>query len=257
MAPSPNADDEVAEAAVEDTAAFGLPADELVDLFQTGDIEVLGRMPYSSNATLLVDVTNGPVTHQAIYKPHRGERPLWDFPDGLFKREVAMYRLCHQLGWDVIPPTTIGIGPHGEGSVQALINADFSQHYFMLHEAGIGEDDLHKICVLDLIANNTDRKSGHCMLAKDGRVYGIDNGLAFHAQWKLRTVMWDYIGEPISNDILADVARFAADGPAPELAVLLDSLENDAMVTRAKAIVNEAHYPDDETDGHRWPWPLV
>ncbi|MEZ5342950.1 MAG: hypothetical protein R2706_16355 [Acidimicrobiales bacterium] len=162
-------------------SAFGLPADTLIDLFQNGDIEVLGRMPYSSNATLLVNVTDGDLRHQAIYKPHRGERPLWDFPDGLFKREVAMYRLCRQLGWDVIPPTTVGVGPHGEGSVQALVNADFRQHYFTLHDDGIGEDDLRKICVLDLIANNTDRKSGHCLLAVDGRVYGIDNGLAFHA----------------------------------------------------------------------------
>ena len=124
--------------------AFGLPAEELIDLFQTGEMEIEGRMPYSSNATLLVTVTDdeGDRSHQAIYKPGRGERPLWDFPGDLYKREVAMYRLADTLGWDVVPPTTMVEGPHGEGSIQAFVNADFEQHYFTLHEDGVGRRDL-------------------------------------------------------------------------------------------------------------------
>jgi uncharacterized repeat protein (TIGR03843 family) len=250
-------------------SAFGLPADELIDLFQTGEMEIEGRMPYSSNATLLVtvydelpDQAGGEPeyegrAHRAIYKPGRGERPLWDFPPDLYKREAAMYRLAEALGWDVIPPTTIAEGPHGEGSVQAFVDADFEQHYFTLHENGVGRADLERLCALDLIGNNTDRKSGHCLLASDGRVYGIDHGLSFHAQFKLRTVMWDYVGKPVPDAMLGDIDRFLTEGPPPGLTCLLDSFEIDAVLSRAKALVESGIYPDDETGGHRWPWPLV
>ena len=241
-----------------DSAAFDLAPDELLTLFEEGEMEVEGRMPYSSNATLLVTVADDAGrSHRAIYKPGRGERPLWDFPDQLYKREVAMYRLAAALGWDVVPPTTLAIGPLGEGSVQAFVDADFEQHYFTLHEDGVGDEDLRRLCVLDLIANNTDRKSGHCLLGRDGRIYGIDHGLSFHAQFKLRTVMWDYVGQSIAGDILASVAGFVHSGPPVELACLLDRLETDAMMSRAAALVDEGRFPADDTGGHRWPWPLV
>jgi uncharacterized repeat protein (TIGR03843 family) len=238
-------------------SAFDLPTGDLIELFESGEMEIEGRMPYSSNATLLVTVDDGERSHQAIYKPGRGERPLWDFPPDLYKREVAMFRLAAALGWDVVPPTTLAIGPHGEGSVQAFVDADFEQHYFTLHEAGVGRPDLERLCVLDIIANNTDRKSGHCLLARNGRIYGIDHGLSFHAQYKLRTVMWDFVDEPVPAEMLADIERFLTDGPPVELTCLLDSLENDAMLSRAKALLEAATFPDDETGGHRWPWPLV
>lgn len=238
-------------------SAFELPRDELIDLFQNGEVEVEGRMPNSSNATLLVTVSDDDRSHKAIYKPGRGERPLWDFPPDLYKREVAMYRLADALGWDVIPPTTIGLGPFGEGSIQAFVDADFEHHYFSLHEEGIGQADLERLCVLDIVGNNTDRKSGHCLLGQDGRIYGIDHGLAFHAQYKLRTVMWDYCGHELPDDITADLANFVEEGPRPELTCLLDRIEIDAMMTRAKALLEAREFPDDETGGHRWPWPLI
>lgn len=239
-------------------SAFDLPREDLVELFQNGEIEVEGRMPNSSNATLLVTVTgDDDRAHKAIYKPGRGERPLWDFPPDLYKREVAMYRLADALGWDVIPPTTIGLGPFGEGSVQAFVDADFEHHYFSLHEEGIGTPDLERLCVLDIVGNNTDRKSGHCLLGRDGRIYGIDHGLAFHAQFKLRTVMWDYCGHDLADDITADLATFVDEGPAAELSCLLDRFEVDAMMSRARALLEAGVYPDDETGGHRWPWPLI
>lgn len=242
-------------------SAFDLSTDDLIDLFQTGEMEIEGRMPYSSNATLLVEVSDvdgdRDRSHKAIYKPGRGERPLWDFPPDLYKREVAMYRLADALRWDVIPPTTIAEGPLGEGSVQAFVDADFSEHYFTLNEEGVGTDDLHRLCALDLIANNTDRKSGHCLLGRDGRIYGIDHGLSFHAQWKLRTVMWDYVDEPVPDEMLADIERFIDEGPAADLACLLDTFEIDAVMTRARALVEAGVFPDDETGGHRWPWPLI
>ncbi|MEM9562354.1 MAG: SCO1664 family protein [Actinomycetota bacterium] len=238
-------------------SAFELPTDELIDLFQTGEIEVEGRMPNSSNATLLVTVSDDERSHRAIYKPGRGERPLWDFPPDLYKREVAMYRLADALGFNVIPPTTIGLGPFGEGSVQAFVEAEFEHHYFSLHEDGIGRADLERLCALDIVGNNTDRKSGHCLLGRDGRIYGIDHGLAFHAQFKLRTVMWDYCGHQLPEEIAEALTRFVDDGPPVELSCLLDRIEMDATMTRAKALLDAGAFPDDDTGGHRWPWPLI
>lgn len=240
------------------TPAFSLPADELIELFQVGEIEIEGRMPYSSNATMLVTVSDdNERSHKAIYKPGRGERPLWDFPPDLYKREVAMYRLAAAIGWDVVPATTIVTGPMGEGSMQAFVDANFSEHYFTLHEEGVSEVDLMKLCLIDFIGNNTDRKSGHCLLGKDGRVYGIDHGLSFHAEFKLRTVIWDYAGDPVPEDLLTPIAKFVENGPPAELLCLLDRFESDAMMTRANALVAEQKFPEDDTGGHRWPWPLV
>lgn len=237
-------------------------ADELIELFESGAIEVEGRMPYSSNATLLVTVRgktgDGTEREQrAIYKPGKGERPLWDFPEGLYQREAAMYRLSRALDLDVIPPTTIANGPFGEGSVQCFVDADFEQHYFTLHEAGIGLADMRSLCVLDVIGNNADRKSGHCLIGPDNRIHGIDNGLSFHAQFKLRTVIWDFVGEPIERSTLESIERFVDNGPPADLACLLDTFEIDAMLSRARALLNAGTFPADDTDGHRWPWPLV
>lgn len=241
----------------DDDTAFDLPTEDLIELLAVGDMEIEGRMPYSSNATLLVTMTKGDATHRAIYKPGQGERPLWDFPDGLFKREVAMYELADQLGFDVIPPTLLVDAELGPGSLQAFVKAHFSEHYFTLMEEGVGVDDLRRLCVLDLIANNTDRKAGHCLLGGDGRVYGIDHGLAFHAQYKLRTVMWDFVDESIPEESLEAVTRFVEDGPRESLARLLDTFEVDAMVSRARAVLDEGRFPEDETGGQRYPWPLV
>jgi uncharacterized repeat protein (TIGR03843 family) len=240
--------------------AFDLETDDLLELLEQGEIDIEGRMPYSSNATFLVrvpDPDDPERSHRAVYKPGRGERPLWDFPPGLYHREVATYRLARALGWDVVPPTSIGNGPLGEGSVQAFVDADFTEHYFTLHERGTGLDDLRRLCVLDLIANNTDRKSGHCLLGRDGRVYGIDHGLSFHAQFKLRTVIWDFVGEPVPDDVLEAVTGFLDEGPSAELSCLLDRFEVDAMLSRARALVEKGVFPDDDTGGHRYPWPLV
>ncbi len=242
---------------------FDLAANDLIPLFEEGEIEVEGRMPYSSNTTLLVTVRSQPTKScrpleaRAIYKPGQGERPLRDFRSGLYKREVAMFRLADTLGWAVVPPTALVDGPFGEGSVQAFVNADFEQHYFTLLEDGVGIDDLRKLCVLDLIANNTDRKSGHCLLANDGHVYGIDHGLAFHAQWKLRTVMWDFVGDPIPDSLLQDVAVLIESGLPPGVSDLLDPIESDAVLTRARGVVKLGVFPEDDTGGHRYPWPLV
>ena len=221
-----------------------------------GPIEVLGRMPWSSNGTYLVALDEAG-EHRAIYKPLRGERPLWDFPSGLYRREVAAYELSRALGWGVVPPTVLRDGPMGEGSVQLFVDADFEQHYFTISDDPAYRDDLMAVCVFDIVANNTDRKSGHCLLGKDGRIYGIDNGLSFHAEFKLRTVLWDYAGEDIPEALLDDLARLAEVGlPGDLLDMLDDDEERDACLQRIHLLLRSRRFPSDPT-GRRYPWPLV
>lgn len=213
-------------------------------------------MPWSTNAIFLCDVTLGDATARAVYKPERGERPLWDFPPGLFKREVAAYELSRALGWALVPPTVRREGPLGAGSLQLYVPADLEQHYFTLREDPAHRDRLERICVFDLVANNADRKSGHCLLGEDGVIYAIDNALTFHAESKLRTVIWEFGGEPIPGELLRDVQRFLDTGLSEPLGELLDLAEQQALLARAAGVLEHGHFPVDTT-GHRYPWPLV
>ena len=233
------------------------PAAHALDVLHRGDVAIQGRMPWSSNATFLVTLTLDDVQMPAVYKPHRGERELWDFPDGLFLREVAAFELSAALGWGVVPETVLRHdGPLGIGSFQRFVPADFSQHYFTLLERPGHLDALRTIATFDLVANNADRKGGHCLLGEDGRIWGIDNGLCFHVEDKLRTVMWDFAGEPVPRALLADIERVAG-APPPALGDLLHPVEIEAMVHRACAVVAEPTFPE-PPPGHRaYPWPLV
>ncbi len=223
-----------------------------------GELSIQGRMPWSSNGTFLTEICHDGETTLAVYKPHRGERPLWDFPDGLYKREVAAYRLSEALGWGIVPETVLRDGPLGIGSLQRFVPADFAQHYFTLYEEETGRwhDQLRTMCAFDLLANSTDRKSGHCLLGEDGRIYGIDNGLSFHHEFKLRTVIWEFGTERLPVPLLDDIAAFLDAGLPDDLAELLDALERDALLTRARAVLSGGCFPVDHT-GRRYPWPLV
>jgi uncharacterized repeat protein (TIGR03843 family) len=222
-------------------------------------LTVLGRMLNASNATFLarLDGADG----LAIYKPGRGERPLWDFAPGLYRREVAAYVLSEALGLGVVPPTVVRPdAPLGEGSLQWFVNADFAEHYFSLYgERPDLHDQLRAIAVFDAIANNTDRKSGHCLLEVEGReggshVWAIDNGLCFAADDKLRTVIWEFAGEPLPDE-LSHAAASALDPPA-ELGALLDDDEIAAISARARRLLARAKFPA-EQHSHGYPWPLV
>ena len=213
-------------------------------------------MPWSSNATFLVEVAQGGSTTLAVYKPERGERPLWDFPRGLFKRELAAWHLSEALQWGLVPLTVRRDGPYGEGSFQLFIPADFEQHYFTLHEDPAHRSQLQRICLFDLIANNADRKSGHCLLGPDGGIYAVDNGLCFHVDPKLRTVIWEFGGTPIPPEMRADVRRFAKAALPKALAALLEPDEQKALRARATALAASDCFPLD-TGGHRYPWPPV
>lgn len=222
-----------------------------------GEVEVQGRMPWSSNATFLVQLCHEGTSMPAVYKPHRGERPLWDFPDGLHRREVAAYRLSESLGWGLVPETVAREdGPFGPGSLQRFVPADFAQHYFTLMERPELHDALRAICAFDLVANNADRKAGHTLLGEDGRVWAIDNGLCFHVAPGLRTVIWDFAGEPIPARLLEDVAGLAS-GADTGLDDLLAPAEVAATVQRAAGLLRNPTFPAPDPARRPYPWPLV
>jgi uncharacterized repeat protein (TIGR03843 family) len=226
-------------------------------LLAGGDVELIGRIPRSSNETFLVRIFAGDDSAFAVYKPEAGERPLSDFEPGLYRRERAAYLLSESLGWGFVPPTVIREeAPLGVGSLQWFIDCDFSEHYFTLY-ADVPEchGDLARIALFDYVANNTDRKSGHVLRGDDGRVWGIDHGLCFSAIFKLRTVIWDFAGDPVPEALLEDITPLADAVPA-EVAELLDGSEVSALRRRVQRLLREPVLPIDRT-GMRYPWPLV
>jgi uncharacterized repeat protein (TIGR03843 family) len=229
---------------------------ELVDHLTHGVLEIKGRMPWSSNGTFLAEITGDDAAILGVYKPVRGERPLWDFPRGLHRRETAAYELSAAMGLGVVPLTVIRDGPMGEGSVQLFMEADFDQHYFTIYEDRVDlYPQLQALCVLDLVANNTDRKSGHCLLGVDDRVWGIDNGLCFAAEPKLRTVIWEFGGQPIPEPLLESLRALAHEVPTT-VSSLLEPEEVDMIALRAERLVDRPLFPIDAT-GRHYPWPLV
>jgi uncharacterized repeat protein (TIGR03843 family) len=230
--------------------------DEALELLADGELELVGRMPWSSNATFLVELCRGDHRHRAIYKPMRGERPLWDFEPGLHRREVAAYRLSAAMGIGVVPPTVLRDGPLGEGSVQWFVDARFDEHYFTLFEQRPDlHDQLRTIAVFDFVANNTDRKGGHCLLDSDDRVWAIDNGLCFAADFRLRTVIWEFGGEPLPTSLMDRLGPLVERVPL-DVATLLGDDEVAAIGERASWLLEHGAFPVDPT-GRRYPWPLV
>lgn len=203
--------------------------------------------PTGSNYTFLSKLRLGDRTGQAIYKPRDGEVPLWDFPTGtLYKRECAAYLLSDILGWNFIPLTIIRDGPYGIGSVQQFIEHDPRQNYYTLNQANA--DTLRLIACYDLVANNTDRKAGHIIEGLDGKLWGIDQGLTFHAETKIRTVIWDFCGEPIPEPHLAALRELGQRlvNPQGQVQELLDLLRPEEVVSlhhRLEWVLREGAYP--------------
>lgn len=232
----------------------------VLDALATGELEILGLMPNASNDTFLVRATGGDGAILAVYKPRRGEAPLWDFPEGtLCAREVAAHAVARELGWPNVPPTVLRDGPAGPGSVQMFVEFDPSQHYFTLEGAG-HDDDFRRIALFDALVNNADRKGGHCLLGEDGRIWVIDHGVCFSAVPKLRTVIWSYLGEPIPDALIEDLYRIRpglADGPLRRtLAGLLSDAEIAALADRLEDLVRSATFPGPGSE-RPYPWPPV
>ncbi|HLK46408.1 MAG TPA: SCO1664 family protein [Acidimicrobiales bacterium] len=222
-----------------------------------GTVEVHGRIQDSSNATLLVTVRLGAEELLAVYKPERGERPLWDFPPGLWRREVAAYELDQLLGTDCVPLTVARDATFGPGSLQRWVHEEGVEHYLTLHDDPSLADWFKDLAAFDVVANNTDRKSGHVLL-EDGRCWAIDNGLCFHVDDKLRTVIWEFAGEPVAPRVLERLAE-VAHGDVQVLKGLLDADEVEATKRRARELLAAGVLPEpDDRGGYPpWPWPII
>lgn len=238
--------------------------DERSRLLREGTIVAYELVPWGSNYTFLAALGDDDGTPRdiAIYKPRQGEAPLWDFPDGtLYRREYASYLLSQWLGWDLVPETLIREGPYGIGTVQRYVESDEEAHYYTLRDAH--RADFQRMAIFDAITNNADRKAGHVLKGRDGKIYGIDHGLTFNTQPKLRTVIWDFIGEPLPDNLLTDLATRLCDPRAvadlrAQFAPLLDRGEIDRFFKRVERLVQFGVYPGASAgNSHHIPWGVI
>jgi uncharacterized repeat protein (TIGR03843 family) len=233
---------------------------EIVELLNTGEMTIEGRLVDASNATFYCRVSASEQVAAGVYKPVAGERPLWDFPDGtLAEREVAAYEVSAATGWSIVPPTVFREGPAGPGMVQLWIDVDESVDLprFMRRR---DLEQLRNIAVFDAVVNNADRKGGHLLPTPDGHVWGVDHGVTFSVQDKLRTVLWQWAGERIPPDARAVMERLAddLDGALGErLAELLTQREVRRTKRRVDRLLASGRYPE---PGDGWPpvpWPPI
>jgi uncharacterized repeat protein (TIGR03843 family) len=226
-------------------------------LLREGSLEVEGRLVDASNATLYCTVTADGLSAACVYKPVRGERPLWDFPDGtLAAREAAAYLVSAATGWTVVPPTVLRDGPFGDGMVQLWIEGDQRVDVGQLIRSECVS--LRRMAVYDAVINNADRKGGHLIPMPDGHVYGVDHGVSFHTQDKLRTVLWSWAGDPLPDDMVDTLSELRAqlEGPLAEsLRALLTRREVVAMVRRVDRLLTSRSYPEPSGEWPAVPWP--
>jgi|FLYN01.1.fsa_nt_gi uncharacterized repeat protein (TIGR03843 family) len=234
----------------------------LLEVLEKGKITVEhGLLRWSSNYTFLVSIAHEDVTTMAVYKPQKGERPLWDFPDGtLCYREQAAFLTSQELKWTLVPPTVLRDGPHGLGSVQFYVDHDPEINYFSFGESI--KPQLVRMAAFDHVVNNADRKGGHCLLDSQGHLWGIDHGITFHAAPKLRTVIWDFADQPIPEAILADLERLCRSLEDPSspyrqaLQKLLSAKEIMAFQNRVRRLLECKRFPMPGS-GPNYPWPPV
>ncbi|MEU2421597.1 SCO1664 family protein [Streptomyces sp. NPDC007851] len=256
------------------------------DLLARGELKVRGRIRDASNAALFCTVAYDGEEASCVYKPVAGERPLWDFPDGtLAQREVAAYEVSEATGWDLVPPTVLRDGPYGEGMCQlwidvdpegaellALVDAEEPEPGWKaigFAEVGDGKtallvhaDDtrLRRLAVLDAVINNADRKGGHLLPTADGRLYGIDHGVTFNVDNKLRTLLWGWAGEPLTGEaveVLEGLREALAGALGTRLAELITAAELDAVRARVEALLSTGRHPEPSGEWPAIPWPPV
>jgi hypothetical protein len=238
-------------------------ADETIqEILLNGEIELQGQFVLGYNYTFLVQVRGQNNSLQAVYKPRRGEQPLWDFPaDSLSKREVAAYLVSQALGWDLVPVTVLRkTGPFGPGSLQRYIEHDPEVHYFNFSSET--KSHLRPVALFDVLINNADRKGGHLLLDADQRVWLIDHGLCFHEEEKLRTVIWDFAGQTISDELLAALAKVKTalddqDGFYGMLASHLSPVELTALQSRCARLIAGGIFPYPPKDRRAFPYPPI
>jgi hypothetical protein len=230
---------------------------EALDLLRLGTLEVEGRLVDASNTTLYCSLSRDGLTTACVYKPVRGERPLWDFPDGtLAAREAAAYLISTALGWNVVPPTVLRDGPYGEGMVQLWIDGDETVDLGRLIRAD--RPALRRMAVFDAVVNNADRKGGHLIPVPGGHVYGVDHGVSFHQQDKLRTVLWSWAGQPLPEeavDALSELRALLEGALETALEALLTRREVAAVRGRVDRLLTRRCYPEPSGDWPAVPWP--
>ncbi len=246
----------------EEDTSLEVTAETVLDVLSNGTMEdTHGLLRYSSNYTFLVTMKKDDLCLPAVYKPRKGERPLWDFHDGtLCNRERASFLTSEVLGWGIVPPTALADGAHGLGSIQFYIDHDPSVNYFSLDNTFAPQ--LARIALFDVLVNNADRKGGHILLDAQGQLWGIDHGITFNEEHKLRTVIWDFAGQNVPTPLMEDVQRLCeaaqdSDGDyRAELLTLLTPYELDAFQRRIDRIVRTRRYPT-PGPGPNYPWPAV
>lgn len=240
----------------------GLPPARVLEILENGTIiEEYGLLRWSSNYAFLIGVCQDDITLTAVYKPQKGERPLWDFPDGtLCYRERAAFLTSEFLGWRIVPPTVLREGKRGLGTIQYYIDHDPQINYFSFDETM--HPQLRLMAAFDYLVNNADRKGGHCLLDSQGHIWGIDHGISFHSAHKLRTVIWDFAGQPLPENVLTDVEKLRTELETPDspfrqaLCGLLATGEINAFVSRVRHMLRQKRYPT-PGPGPNYPWPPV
>lgn len=234
---------------------------DAIDLLNLGQIELEGLLPWSSNYTFLVKIIKGDMQGMAVYKPCKGERPLWDFPSGtLATREVAAYVVSQSLDWPIVPPTILRDGPHGRGMLQLFIDADPEEHYYTF--GNDFPDEFKRFALFDILINNADRKAGHCLRDDSDQIWAIDHGVCFHTDPKLRTVIWEFADQSIPENLLEDVTRFckclddASGETRQKLQQLLTRDEIEAIQQRVDRLLTYTRFPKPGGQRHI-PWPPV
>ncbi len=242
------------------------PDDPVLDVLQHGKLEIQGEFIWGSNYTFLVKVIREDTELSGVYKPTRGERPLWDFPQAsLARREVAAYLVSEALGWRLVPPTVYRRkGPLGAGSLQLYIDHDPEYHYFTFSEED--RQRLRPVVVYDLLVNNADRKGSHILIGRDRHLWLIDHGVCFHIDEKLRTVVWDFLEESIPHNFCTDleklVGKLSCDTGQPaelveKLLPYLSQGEIRALAERARELISTGQFPNPNPYRRPFPWPQL
>jgi uncharacterized repeat protein (TIGR03843 family) len=264
-----------------------LPTSEALELLTNGTLDIEGRLSDASNTTLRAVITLDDVVARCVYKPVRGERPLWDFPHGtLAGREFGAYLVSQASGWGIVPPTVLRVGPMGEGMCQLWIDEDLQRADPLVafvprkkvppgwHRVAAAQDEtgrpyvlahaddpaLARMALFDAVINNADRKGGHVLSTTDGEVFGVDHGVTFHTDDKLRTVLWGWAEKPVPDEAVDGLRRLASDldGALGEaLSEHLTISEIEAVGARADALLRKRCYPPPSDSWPALPWPPI
>lgn len=237
---------------------------EILDVLRQGEVHEIGMLPYSSNYSFLVTVETEAHSLPAVYKPRQGESPLWDFTSGtLCQREMSAYLISAALDWQLVPPTVLRAGKYGVGSVQFYVEHDEEEHYFTVQNDARFTPALRRLALFDYVVNNADRKSGHCLAGHDQRLWAIDHGICFHAEYKLRTVVWEFSAQDIDDELKADLHQLRStlgcqtDALTKQLNKLLDYQEFCALTERLDRLLQASVYPSPSVHRRNYPWPPV